>query len=278
MQKQTLFIVGIISVILLGSCTAFFASTDTKTNTSVVLAPNHTGVETDTAKRLETYGNSETNWGMSPFGSGKPLEEASTHTGAFKKPNTEWKDRTVTLKDGRVVTYRFGEGNPEDADPLSTGEIDAYKNCRFDDEFMQDSCGNLGNEVFGYITPDVEKQLLQLIADRNWEAVLKNCSSDFFTQQADITLIEDEPRYDRILSGEYLNIDNLLVINPTTGRKELSNEVSLLRSWFVRALRGDSITNTPKDILSIHNCITQNGGMEIYKNFDIVFQKYLRPF
>jgi hypothetical protein len=47
---------------------------------------------------------------MSPFGSGKPnMEEEKPK---FKKPNLEWKMRTIN-----GITYVFGEGNPREVEP-----------------------------------------------------------------------------------------------------------------------------------------------------------------
>ena len=35
----------------------------------------------------------------------------------FHQPNTEWKTRTITLDDGRRITYEFGKGNPREVMP-----------------------------------------------------------------------------------------------------------------------------------------------------------------
>ena len=117
MQKHIFITMGIVSMIIIGSCSlsSYTTTKESNTHTGVTLASDHSGVETDTAKRLETMAHSGTHWGMSPFGSGKPLEVAQQ---VFTTPNTEWKTRTITLKDGRVVTYRFGDGDPEGSDPL----------------------------------------------------------------------------------------------------------------------------------------------------------------
>jgi hypothetical protein len=232
-------------------------------------------LEIDTGKRLATVANSGTSWGMSPFGSGKPLTEEQKQE--FKKPNTEWKSRSVTLSDGRTLYYEFGKGNPVGADPLSEKEKNAYKNCSFEDQLDQFSCGKIGKEVFGYVTPDVEKSVLDLISNTNWEKVLINCEMDFRKYESSGQWgTTGERTYDAILFGTGLNIENMFSINPSSGRKELS--ISDIRQLFTNVYRQEALTNSSVEILSINNCLSQNGGIEIYRQFDIINQQYLRPF
>jgi hypothetical protein len=270
MQKQTLFIIGTLSVIILGSCTAFFSDINTtKTHTGVTIVPDHSGTETDTGKRLTTYTNSGTNWGMSPFGSGKPLE-TSTNTRVFKKPNTEWKARTITLKDGRTLTYEFGKGNPIGADPLSEKEMDSYKNCVFEPDKPILSCGPNSSAVTGYVTPDVEAELLNLVSNPHWENLIKNCRTDF--ERADITrLLPSDMTYAQVIGSGELDLGKWISINPETGRKSIEQHLWDMQGWFLRTYYVGETSN-------INPCIRTNGGDEIARLFDVIYEKHLRPF
>jgi hypothetical protein len=55
--------------------------------------------------------NSNIQSGASSTGIVKPI---------FHQPNTEWKTRTITLDDGRTLTYEFGKGNPREVMPKIT--------------------------------------------------------------------------------------------------------------------------------------------------------------
>ena len=122
-QKQIIIFSGFIVFILFGyfAFQNFNSSqsdevttiTNINTNTGIQDSISQSGIETDTAKRIETVANSGTSWGMSPFSSGKPLTEEE-YKPVFRKPNIEWKTRQVALNDGRTLTYVFGEGNPKE--------------------------------------------------------------------------------------------------------------------------------------------------------------------
>lgn len=224
-------------------------------------------VETDTGKRLETLVNSGSNWGMSPFGSGKPLTEEEKPE--FKKPNTEWKSRSVTLSDGRTLYYEFGKGNPSGATPLSEDEKEAYKKCIHEPELSQISCESKDKQVNGYVSAELEKDLFTLLSHPNWRPILTNCEQHFRKYE----FLDWEVTYDKVIFGDIMNIENMMTIDTESGRKELLyGKLFHLEGWFKNALleRQDI---RGKAILSISNCITQNGGFELYRLFDIVRQK-----
>jgi hypothetical protein len=227
-------------------------------------------IETDTIKRLETVANSSTPWGMSPFGSGKPLTEELKLK--FQKPNTEWKDRTIN-----GIIYRFGEGNPVGATPLSEEEKEAYKKCIFNDIVYAMDCGlDYEGNAQGYITADIEKELLAILNHPAWEPILTKCEQQF--RSSEISVLDHEANYDRIINGEYLNIENILVMSDYDNRKHLSNNFGSTLSWMRNAIteRNREIMS-PEDIFKINNCITQNGGLELYRLIELTYQKQFYP-
>lgn len=229
-------------------------------------------VETDTGKRLETIAQSGTSWGMSPFGSGKPLEETPVDKPKFQKPNTEWKTRTLNIN-GRWITYEFGKGNPAGATPLSEEEIEAYKKCYYNTVVHAMDCPPPPGTVAvttGYFNSETEKDLLILLNSPLWKPILTNCEQQF--RSSEISVLDHEANYNRIISGEYLSIENLIVIDDRDGRKMLSNNFGSTMFWFGRALRENKeVLGT--DILKLNNCITQNGGLELYRLMDTLYQK-----
>lgn len=201
---------------------------------------------------------------------------AQTHL-TFRAPNIEWKARTITLDDGRTLIYEFGKGNPIGADPLSSMEVNSYASCDETSELTIDICGKMGEEVFGYVTPDVENSVMKLISNPIWERVLMNCEANFRRYESDgIWGTTGERTYDQVFYGGGLDIENMFSINRTSGRKEL--KISDLRQWFTNVYRQGTPTNSARDILSINNCLSQNGGLELYRQFDTIYQQMMRPY
>jgi hypothetical protein len=225
-------------------------------------------VETDTSKRLESLGNSGSVLTVSPFGSGKPLAEEPKQK--FQKPNTEWKARTIN-----GITYRQGEGNPVGAKALSEKEIEAYKNCVREPELSQVSCGLPDDRANGYVTAELERDLIILLSHKNWEPILTKCEQHFRKYE----FSDWEVTYDKVMNEDAMNIENMITIDPENGRKELIyGNFGHLNSWFRNALREKDRNFTDSDIFKFNNCITQNGGFELYRLFDIVHQKQFYPF
>ena len=245
-----------------------------KVNTGSVapMSQSDTGVETGTGKRLETVANSGTAWGISPFGSGKPLTEEEKKPG-FKKPNTEWKTRTLQLADGRWMTYVFGQGNPAGVAQLSDKEKVSYSACERHETLSIISCGSMNEEVYGYLSSEMEKDLIVFISHPNWKSVLLNCEQQFRQYERP----DWGMSYDQIMYQGAMNIENMITIDPDTGRKEIRfGTFPSIRGWFTNALREDKeIMGT--DILKLDNCITQNGGFELYRLMDAIYQKQFYP-
>lgn len=269
MKRNTLTLLCLIGIIA-GGVGYVVSQKGDSSGVSTSTPDSLSGIETDSGKRLNTLAQSGTSWGMSPFGSGKPLEERSQSGDiVFKKPNTEWKERTITLNDGRRVTYRFGEGNPEGADPLSEKEKELYRNCFFEPDKPILTCTRYGEEVTGYVTPDVEHDLLTLVSDPHWEDLLNTCSVDIKRGDAARLLPGDMSSQQIALSGA-LDLENWIYINPDTGRKEISPRVSEIDGWFQRVYYTDTGSISP--------CMQSHGGGDMLRLLDIIHEKLLRPF
>ena len=206
---------GIIALVLSVLLVAFyFFMSQNDEKSSVVLNESRTNstIETDSLKRLETYGSSGVNWGMSPFGSGKPLTEEEKPV--FKKPNLEWKTRTIN-----GITYVFGEGNPKEVALTKTGIEEMNKSCAdIPKENLEKFCGqSYGN--FRYVSKEVENHIMLALSDPNWVKIQTECRASFYPENL-ATTSQDSFSYDEMFSKEnMLDINNYISIDPQTGLK-----------------------------------------------------------
>jgi hypothetical protein len=217
-----------------------------KTNTGSI-AISQSGIETDTGKRLETLANSGTHWGMSPFGSGKPLTEEKKPE--FKKPNTEWKTRTLS-----GITYVFGEGNPKGV-ALDKHQLQTIRQ-KCGTQSDPDNIGYLCKESDGYVTPEVEKYLNLALSDNNF---------GHFSQCF-------PPNILYITAPNFLDIDTLLFIDSNTGRKEI-DIAKLMR--ILEDLK--YYINPPESYAEnqeVDACMAKYGN-RIYQNLYEVYRRYI---
>ncbi len=214
-------------------------------------------------------------WGSSPFGSGQTValhsQPANTH---FQKSNLEWKSRTIQLKDGRSVTYEFGKGNPSEV-ALTTDQIKvAYKSCSggIDGEFC--------SEDSGYISPEVESNLLAALGDPNWQTLLEKCSQQLKVQEPfNDSRNKGVLTYAQVFSPEYREIEKWITVDITTGRKALNiDRVSHLYKWLYvstdvvqKAYSGtDSALQITSDCVDVY-------GKEILRRLLVAETYYRRP-
>jgi hypothetical protein len=169
-------------------------STDNNRNITDTKIVSSERIETDSVKRLETVAHSGTDWGMSPFGSGKPLTEVEENTPKFKKPDTKWEARTIN-----GITYRFGEGNPKEVE-LSPEEI-----------------RDLQSKGYGYISPKAEYALKNLLESDDFIHILNKCSDLLDIGNLDTTKNNWEKW------PPNLDMETMLIIDPETKRKDINN-------------------------------------------------------
>ena len=156
---------------------------------------------------------------------------SSGNTTTFRKPNTEWKTRTLS-----GITYVFGEGNPKEV-ALDKKELEEMHNKCLDEMhgkslYEYELCNPETGE-FKYVTPEIEQYILSALSDPNWEKIAKECEPSFRYAERYITpeqlnAIKQDPLqdslfmyYDRVFSPGYLDIDNFITIEPNTGFKKL---------------------------------------------------------
>ena len=268
-------IVAIIAMIGYGSFqknTPPSQSDGVKLSTGSISPISQSGIETDTGKRLEIAANSGTAWGMSPFGSGKPLTEEEKKP-EFKKPNTEWKTRTLS-----GITYVFGEGNPAGV-ALTVDDLkkDLSEKCPED---LNDPKRIFCTEESGYMSAEVEKYLLIALSDPNWERLMNLCEESLRRNDPAILESSYQASYNRIVYEDYLDINNNWVtISSITGRKNLNvARTKDLTQWITLATNAswDAYNSPVPNPYKNPTCVDVYGS-EIIRNLRIAVAYYLRP-
>lgn len=214
----------------------FFSSQNEEANiVTVHESGTNSTIEIDSLKRLETVSNSGVSWGMSPFGSGKPLTEEEKLV--FKKPNTEWNTRTIS-----GVTYVFGDGNPEKVS-LNQEQLQEFKE-KCNNSNDPNNSGYLCKEEDGYVTPEVEKYIKAALSDPNWENLLTNCEINLrhYTNQTQ-EYYNYYPNKDGFINfnivahTDFLDINKWITID-NTGRKSISiDRIISLNNWIASATK-----------------------------------------
>lgn len=255
-----------------------------KLSTGVISSISQSGIEIDTLKRPETVASSGTQWGLSPFGRGKPLTETDKKP-EFKKPNTEWKTRTLNIN-GKWLTYVFGEGNPAGV-AMNIDQIKEISKICADgtspeaQKLINTQVCSQESGLMAYVTPEVETYLLAALSDPNWSKLATECEKNFRAiENADSSINaqndSEYPLFDRVFSPRWLDMDRYLYIDPDTGLKLLKwGRVNVLAGFLTSA----SHYGTRKDDGSINphgDCVDQY-GTEIARNLYSVLDLYKNP-
>ena len=106
--------------------------------------------------------------------------------------NTNWTPKTI-ITNGKEAKYIFGLGNPTEV-ALRPSEY----------------IGNATTAGKDYVTPKVEKLLLSFLSNPSLLNVIKSCRLD-----------AEDSQYTVDVSG--LDINKILIIDPTTGRKSINS-------------------------------------------------------
>lgn len=254
-----------LAVLLLGVATVYlyygFRGEEyaTKTDTQKQTAVSAEVVETDTGKRLETFANSGTDWGMSPFGSGKPLEEAEEEKPKFQKPNTGWKTRTLNIN-GQWITYVFGKGNPREVALTPTNIQEESRACELNPNPAPRICRE---GMYGYVTPEVEQALKRILESSLWEDLIVKCEKEYSVSTNNAQFNQD------LLTPHALDISRFLIIDPDTGRKELDTvEIQKV----IRTLI--SVGNLDTESGVWQSSCTEQYGKPLYQMFENISELY----
>jgi hypothetical protein len=235
----------------------FFLEYETPSNTknpTTLSGESQSGIENDTLKRLKTQSESGTVWGMSPFGSGKPLEEiVAKEKPDFQKPNTEWKTRTIQLKDGRWMTYEFGKGNPSGVALDQEGLEKLRKECEDPKsrEFLDISgvCNPESDRPY-YVSSQVEYYLMSALSNRDWENLYYLCDDAIRFGDTASRSHSPDPYllFDQVFGSGLLDVNRFITIDLETGRKTLDialtkQLIDFLEGSKAMIGRGESLIN-----------------------------------
>jgi hypothetical protein len=187
-----------------------------------------------------------------PFGSGnsnKTLFDTTptqptweTSSGARIFFNTNWIGRTVDIQ-GKSIHYQFGSGNPVETDRTSAEMLSSLKKCELVlpyQENCRDILGNAGQylhkidpmddtEASSHIprmTPEIEYLVYSFLSNPIVRQSAESCGSFFWkdgNEGASLYPHEDmgEVNPENWWKPYRIDINDLIMIHPSTGRKEL---------------------------------------------------------
>jgi hypothetical protein len=163
----------------------------------------------------------------------------------FVMPNLAWKDKTRTIN-GRLVTYKFGEGNPREV----ALDINDY---------------NGRNGVYiNYVTPEVERNLQVFLSNPELKQMIDRCGSILGRDKIDpeIPLIQNPSA---VLNSQILSLESMLQINIETGRKEINYDAMIALNAAFNKLNS----------LNKNNQCSGNGFKNIYAQFGRFTSSYI---
>ncbi|MFZ4461881.1 MAG: hypothetical protein ACOYN2_05180 [Patescibacteria group bacterium] len=202
-------------------------------------------------------------WGANPFKTGTSSESPKL---VFRTPNTQWKSRNITLKDGRTLNYVFGGGNPVGAESFSNEEKSAYDSCIGDAHPNSLIC-----PASGYVTSDIEKSLSTLLSSPSWN-ILLTCEQDFRSMDTNVGM--NDLHYADVMKNGFFDIENWMLVDQVTGRKEIYFRFNQVKNWFISNIYNHS-PNLQKPTLK--KCFLENGGMSLLRQFLILENKLYTP-
>ena len=133
-------------------------------------------------------------------------------------PNPNWKEKNLVFN-GKKLHYKFGEGNPNETalqpeDYLAEGE----------------------NDGIPYVTPETEKNLYDFLNDPDLPTVLDKCEN--YNRQNMVKLNPQLPidQIPILLTPSDFDIENIMTINPNTGRKEINEDIANRMNEFLNIL------------------------------------------
>jgi hypothetical protein len=273
MISKQKYIVTLVIIIGLLSVIYFNASQSDELKKSVP----QSGTDINTGKILNIASQSGGQWGDNPFGTGKSNSNEIQKL-EFKKPNTEWKPRTLS-----GITYRFGEGNPREV-ALDENKLKAaHKKCGTIED--PENSGILCRENSGYVSPEAEKHLLLALSDPNWTPLMILCEDNLRVFEPENLEIPNNPSYDRILYENFLDIEYWMSIDTNTGQKKLNmGRLLSLQEWLIgRTASAWNDIEFPRQSDGITLKVFKNPkcvdlyGTEIIRNLRLSATYYTRP-
>lgn len=289
--------------VTLGILYWFYPHTNTPISSSVISSQEeNTGMVSDSSVSDSSVSDLASSGSVkSPVTqTGNILEKTSSSSlipVKFQKPNTEWKERDVTLTDERTLHYVFGEGNPKEVALDKEGIDKLYATCqdvpdRIDQvhhNLYAKKIWNLGfcDSETGrprYMSIESEKALYNALSDPAWEKLINECQKNLtfpeegWTQEIKKGVQEngDEYTFDRVFSPGFLDIEGFISVDRETGWKKLDlRKVTAMIGFLERREkewgRGETITNPYGD------CVDRIGG-GIMSNLRETIYQYNIPY
>lgn len=233
---------------------------------------------------------------VSPFGSGdssKTLFDPAptqptweTSSGATVFFNTNWMGRTVKIE-GKPVHYQFGSGNPKETDRTSAELLASLKKCELElpyQENCRDILGNAGQylhkvdpmddtEASSHIprmTPEIEYLVYSLLSNPIIRQSAESCSIFFWKDGSEGAALYSHENMGEVEPDHWwkpyrIDINDFIVIHPSTGRKELAID----RIWTLHTQLqvpsvkegGINYTNT-----KLRECLQKNNQLNLLQS------------
>ena len=203
----------------------------------------------------------------------------------FRPPNTEWKTRTITLDDGRTLTYEFGKGNPREVALTEKQVLILDETCFSIIEYLKiGACRDPGG--FHYLMPEVENHILLALSDSRWTNLAHECRNAFrerdkaLPSNQQIAQANRESPYlyvssDMLFSPGFLDIENFILVDKKTGLKHLN--IPLLHSVesiLDRATFGGGAGNATEYTNPQGNCV-DTYAIDIFAHLNIAHSIYI---
>jgi len=253
----------------------------TQNNSGYISHTNNTGANISSVVSSEAQASGSSESGESLSG----IKKTQTQSGfVFHAPNTEWKARTITLSDGRVVTYRFGEGNPEEVALTLSGIEDLGKEqCNHFETEKGKAFYDAGlcdpNTGLRYVSPEVEKHIQVALSDPSWYNLATECEKAIRVKDEDRINEKTDPSimyYDKMFTPGFLDIENFITIDPMTGMKKLDMGRSIrLATHLMRAMYNGY--KNPTDWVNPYGDCVDRHGSNIVRHLEQAVDLYNAP-
>jgi len=162
-------------------------------------------------------------------------------------PQLNWKDKKLKIN-GKEIDYRFGEGNPEEValnpeDYRAKGDHDGIP----------------------YVTPETEKNLNDFLSDSDLPDILDKCENYNRNEMARLNPNIPANQLPILLSSSDFDIENLMKIDPNTGRKEI--DLSIIN-------RINDFMNTLSNPMSGDEFAVKCAGTSYLQSIERIKQKF----
>ena len=278
MSKNTYIIISICAI--LGILSALYYTGSRVLNDSMNFSNTNTGLISDLASPFGSGDSSKTLFDATPT---QPTWETSSGTTVFF--NTNWIGRTIEIQ-GKPVHYQFGSGNPIEFDKSAKELIEMNEKCfDYSPSLCDERTISLNGEFISVskkedgtfedserkparMTPEIEYLVYSFLSNPIIRQSSESCAEYFFTYGQAYSVFG--PGVGEILDTNWwspyrIDINDIIVINLTTGRKELNLErISTLNTQLQipsELQGGQYYTNVP-----LRECLQKNNQLNLLQS------------